>query len=147
MSATVIKNLSPEDIPAVLALERASFAHPWTDSMVEAELKIRDSVNIGAFDKKRLAGYIAVRIIGEDAEVMRLAVLPDSRRAGIGRKLVDEAVGRLRASGVKRVFLELREGNKAAMGLYESAGFKLDGRRKGYYADGGDASLMSLVLN
>ena len=71
--------------------------------------------------------------IGDEAELLNLAVSRQSRRRGIGATLVEHAVREAEARGARAVFLEVRESNVAARALYASAGFDQVGRRKGYY--------------
>ena len=57
-----------------------------------------------------------------------------ARGQGLGRRLVDDAATVAKGRGAARIFLEVRDGNDAAIGLYRSAGFLVVGRRPGYYA-------------
>ena len=70
-----------------------------------------------------------------------------ARRQGIGRALLQGALEYARARGVVRIFLEVAEGNAAALGLYAAFGFVSMGRRRGYYPDGGDALTMGLAIS
>lgn len=80
----------------------------------------------------RAVGFLAWRKTGEgEAEILNLAVAPEYRRQGIGRRLVEEAVAR--TGGVW--YLEVRESNRAARNLYSRLGFLEAGIRRNYYAD------------
>lgn len=57
-----------------------------------------------------------------------LAVLPESRGRGIGRKLLEATHRRAVELGCCKVTLEVREDNHRAQGLYRSAGY---GKRNG----------------
>lgn len=75
-----------------------------------------------------LAGFAVLRGLGEgEWELLNLAVAGEWRRRGVGRELVE-------ALPAGRVFLEVRESNAGARGLYESSGFRVVGKRRGYYA-------------
>lgn len=78
-------------------------------------------------------GYVILRWVAGEAEVLRIAVLPRSRRQGIARGLLLEAIQRAAHGGVGEVFLEVRGSNTAATGFYASMGFENAGTRKGYY--------------
>lgn len=71
------------------------------------------------------------------------------RRRGIGKRLLEEAVGWARASGVVKIELHVFPWNEPALALYEAFGFEREGHRKGQYArDGGyiDAILMAYAV-
>lgn len=88
-------------------------------------------------------GWIACHRVAEEAEILRLGVLPAMRRQGWGQRLLEYALDRLAESAVGTVFLEVRGGNSAALALYGRAGFREIGRRRGYYRDPAeDAVLM-----
>lgn len=80
------------------------------------------------------AGFLLGRAVAGEAEVLTLAVAPEARRRGLGRKLMARFVYQARARAAVRAFLEVSAENPGAIALYESAGFAAAGRRKGYYA-------------
>jgi ribosomal-protein-alanine N-acetyltransferase len=77
-------------------------------------------------------GMVAARAAGGEAELLNLAILPDQRRRGWGRRLLDGAIAEVRTAGADSIFLEVRASNSAALALYASAGFVAAGRRPGY---------------
>ena len=93
-------------------------------------------------------GFVLIRVVVDEAEVLTLAVRPRARRRGLGAALTRAAAATAGSMGAERLFLEVAEDNVAARGLYEGLGFATIGRRPGYYAapDGGrvDAIMMSL---
>ena len=92
------------------------------------------------------AGLLLGRAVAGEAELLTVAVLPEARRRGLGRKLVARFLYQARLRGAKRAFLEVSAENPAAIALYESAGFILAGRRKGYYQVPGGAPIDAIVL-
>ncbi|MEZ5796091.1 MAG: GNAT family N-acetyltransferase [Paracoccaceae bacterium] len=92
------------------------------------------------------AGFLLGRAVAGEAELLTLAVAPESRRLGLGRKLVARFLYQARLRGAMRAFLEVSAENPAAIALYESAGFALAGRRRGYYAPTGAGRIDALVL-
>jgi ribosomal-protein-alanine acetyltransferase len=83
----------------------------------------------------RIAGFLFARIVADEAEILNLAVAPEIRRRGVGAKLLHAAMEFAREGGAKRLFLEVRESNAAAIAFYKRAGFGESGRRKSYYRD------------
>lgn len=104
----------------------------------------------GVFALDSADGFILMRAVADEAEILTLAVRPAARRAGLGARLVGEGVLAAAARGAARFFLEVAEDNAAARALYEKAGFAEAGRRPGYYAGAGgrrrDALLLALNL-
>jgi ribosomal-protein-alanine N-acetyltransferase len=91
-------------------------------------------------------GMLLGRSAADEAEVLTLAVAPEARRRGIGAALLARAAGEARRRGARSLFLEVSETNAPARLLYGAAGFAEIGRRRRYYADGGDALVMKLTL-
>ena len=91
-------------------------------------------------------GFILARVAADEAEVLTLAVAPQSRRRGIGRALVAEAMVRGAARGAGAMFLEVARSNAAALALYGAAGFEPVGERRRYYPNGEDAMVLRRTL-
>ena len=79
---------------------------------------------------ERILGYCNLRVLAGEGEVQRIAVHPDSRRYGVGRKMMDAMVEYAVREGACAMSLEVREGNTAARNLYESYGFIPEAVRK-----------------
>jgi len=136
------------DLQALLALERAAFPDPWEPEQLAEELGRQGHFLDLALDpSERLLGYSLTVALGDEMELLRIAVTPSLRRSGLGRTLLRAALARCPSLGVERVFLEVRADNEAAIGLYESLGFTRAGRRRRYYAlDGCDALILVLAV-
>ena len=78
------------------------------------------------------AGFFLSRYGYQEEELLLLAVEPDCRGRGLGRKLLNLFEAEARARGARRLLLEMRRGNPAGQ-LYETVGFKVVGDRKNYY--------------
>jgi [ribosomal protein S18]-alanine N-acetyltransferase len=84
-------------------------------------------------------GFLIARKAAGEAELLTLAVAPNCRRSGLGKVLLKSAMATLAESGAKQLFLEVEEGNEAALQLYRSLGAVPVGRRARYYEHGADA--------
>ncbi len=115
------------------ALERDCFSLPWSREALANELKREDAPYVICFQGKTLLGYIGCRIAIDEGEITNVAVSPQARRRGVGRRMLDQAMLLLKNRGVRQVFLEVRESNLPAQRLYEQAGFVPVGRRRHYY--------------
>ena len=94
-----------------------------------------------------VAGFVLIAVVAGEAEIESIAVSPNFQRQGVGKGLLTAAIDGLRAKGVEKVHLELRESNQRALRLYRRHGFEEVGRRAGYYAEPTeDAILLSLKL-
>ena len=95
-------------------------------------------------------GLLLLRFAADEGEILNLVVVPEARRQGLARALMDEGIALARELGKKRLFLEVATDNAAALALYRSTSFKEIGRRKAYYRrpDGTrvDAVLMAREL-
>jgi ribosomal-protein-alanine N-acetyltransferase len=148
-----IRRAVPADIPAMIALDRESpTAAHWTENQYRDLLESGRialcacaSLNPGAASlspestSQTLLGFIVARPIPPEWELENIVVAPTSRRAGLGRQLLNaflvEARETANEANSGAVFLEVRESNQAARSFYESAGFKQTGRRKSYYTE------------
>ena len=129
---------------ALAVLHAEAFDTPWDAASLSALL---DSP--GVFAVEQPDGFILIRVVADEAEILTLAVRPAARRSGLGGRLVEAAVIRAAALGAERMFLEVAEDTVAARALYARAGFVEAGRRRGYYArsDGSREDALILALN
>lgn len=79
------------------------------------------------------AGLLLGRAVAGEAELLTIAVAPEARRRGLGRKLIARFLYQAQLRAAERAFLEVAADNSAAIALYESAGFARAGVRRGYY--------------
>ncbi|WJY21936.1 ribosomal protein S18-alanine N-acetyltransferase [Fontisubflavum oceani] len=107
---------------------------PWTEAEFEALLA---SPSAHLFHHE--SGFLLLRLLPPDAEILTLAVAPEARRQGVGRHLVTEAMRFAQDAEASRMFLEVAASNAAARSLYERTGFVETGQRPDYYTlpDGG----------
>ena len=123
----------------ILALQRQSpTSAQWT------ETQYRDFASPAGPQRLMLAaesatsgllGLLVAHHIGAEWELENIIVAPNSRRAGIGRRLLSALIERAKQSQSETVFLEVRESNVAARALYVKCGFRQTGRRKSYYSN------------
>jgi ribosomal-protein-alanine N-acetyltransferase len=136
------------DLPAVLAIERASYPTPWTEDNFRHEIEANPHAwNLVVDGAHGIAGYACCYLVAGELQINDIAVHPEARRRGLGGWLLDEILERAARRGARRATLEVRPSNAAARALYASRGFAVSGRRSGYYADSGeDAILMDRSL-
>lgn len=142
-----LRPMTVSDLPRVAELERELFGvGAWSLGMLQEELSAPGRTYVAAEVAGRVVGYAGLAA-GADAEVMTIGVEPARRRRGIGAALLESLVRAAREARCGRVFLEVRTDADGARRLYERAGFRPVGIRKGYYqAEGADALVMRLDL-
>lgn len=133
------------------AIEAASFSHPWTLAQFQAELAQPHSRTLAAMlefpTAVVVAGYLVFWLLPEELHILNLAVAPQWRRRGIGRRLLAAALDCGRRAKAQTAWLEVRPSNQPALALYHSFGFRQVMIRKGYYSDSGeDALILRLTL-
>ncbi|MDB5421070.1 MAG: rimI [Brevundimonas sp.] len=139
----VIRVAELSDAGFLAALHGPSFHSPW-DEAAFADLLGQ----AGVFALATQDGFILCRVILDEAEILTLAVRPEVRGRGVGRRLTAAAADMARVAGAERLFLEVAEDNTAARALYGRAGFVQTGRRKAYYETAqGRVDALILVLN
>lgn len=149
MTAT-LRDLHWTDIDDVAALESELFPDDaWTPASLWAELAARPrrSYVVAQEPDGRLAGYGGVDLGGEVADIMTMAVAPAAQGQGLGRRLLEELVGRAAADHAAYLMLEVRADNEPARKLYGARGFETLTIRRRYYQPGDvDAHVMRLSL-
>lgn len=122
------------DVSGVSRVENSSFADPWSEADFKSVMSAPQAIFLVAADSEdRIAGYVLVMTVLEEAEVLNIAVDPASRGASLGGRLLDAGIAEARNRGAHEIFLEVRESNEAALALYRSRGFEAIARRNKYY--------------
>lgn len=136
--------MTPEDAARLAAIHAEAFDAGWS---AETIARLVDQVGVIALSED--AGFILIRVVADEAEILTLAVRPSARRCGVGARLVRQAADRARDDGAVRLFLEVAEDNTAARALYAACGYETVGRRPGYYVrpDGSNEAALILALN
>lgn len=126
-------------------LHATAFDAPWTAAAFAALLE-----QSGVMLIERECGFILIRVVADEAEILTLAVRPEARRAGLGLILVKAAAEAAADTGATILFLEVAADNAPARALYARSGFTQVGKRPRYYARPAaaavDALLLSLIL-
>lgn len=135
--------MTPGDVPAVAAVERASYPFPWSEGIFRDCLRVGYLCRVADLDGEIVA-YGVVAMGAGEAHILNLCVRGDLRGRNIGRQMLMLLIERSRQAGMEAVLLEVRPSNPHAIALYQSVGFGQVGLRKGYYqaADGREDALV-----
>jgi ribosomal-protein-alanine N-acetyltransferase len=142
--------MEPADLAYVAALEAQIHLAPWTLGNFRDALSAGYSAQVGEREGRVVVFGVMMLAPGE-AQLLNLSVVPDARRQGLGRALLERFCDDAVRCGAEQMFLEVRVSNAPAIALYESAGFTRVARRAAYYPAAGttapeDALVMRLTL-
>ncbi len=132
---------SPFVAAALAALHAASFDDAWSADWIGKLMS-----QPGTFAIRAEGGFVLARSVGDESEVLTLAVAPAARRRGIGSALILAAGRHAQEQGARTLFLEVSDANKPAKSLYFRLGFRVIARRKDYYQGGQGQREDALVL-
>ena len=128
--------MTPEDVPAVLAIEEEAFTTGWPPTAFERELLHNQMARyLVLLEGHSLVGFAGLWLMVDEAHVVTVAVAPAVRGRGYGRLLVHALIELARREGMGAATLEVRVSNEAARALYREYGFHEVGVRKRYYSD------------
>jgi ribosomal-protein-alanine N-acetyltransferase len=127
----------PSDIDAVFAIAQAAFTLPWPREELALELSRPYSALrvLRPSPEHRIAAFLNHWRLGDELQIMNVAVLPEHQRRGYARALMRDAEEAARQLRLGSIFLEVRRSNLAAIRLYEVHAYEIIGVRQRYYAD------------
>lgn len=151
MAVLEFRALQSGELAALSALEAGSSPWPWPQSHLAQSLESGHAC-IGCYQpgEPQALGYAVMQTILDESSLLNICIFDHWQGRGIGRALLQAMCQLAQEAGAVKVWLEVREGNQAARRLYETHGFRLEGRRRGYYpaAKGReDAILYTLELS
>ena len=125
--------MTVNDLDAVLAIERAAYAFPWTHG------NFVDSLAAGywtqlAFDADgSVAAYAVAMAVVDEMHLLNLTAAPALQGRGHAQAMLDRLQADSRALGLDTLWLEVRASNARARRLYRWRGFRDVGLRRDYY--------------
>ncbi|PKF31313.1 ribosomal-protein-alanine N-acetyltransferase [Acinetobacter proteolyticus] len=122
--------MQENDLERVTAIERLVQTHPWSrqqfqESLASYQCTVYEQAN-------QVVGFCILQPVLDEANLLLMAIDPSQQGKGLGYKLLDESIQQLKNNPIQ-IFLEVRESNTAAIGLYEKIGFHQIDLRKNYY--------------
>ena len=114
-----LRQMQPDDLPTVLAVERAAYPTPWSEGI------FRDCLRVGycclvAEDDDVLIGHAIMMVAAGECHVLNLCIHPERQGRGLGRRILRRMLALARRREADTAFLEVRASNTAAIALYES---------------------------
>ncbi|MBI5582692.1 MAG: ribosomal protein S18-alanine N-acetyltransferase [Deltaproteobacteria bacterium] len=144
-----LRRAQRSDLPEILDLERQSFSQPWTRALFQEELaKLPPTLYVyRSTPAGPLGGYLCFWTVAGELQLINIAVHPEQRGTGLGRRLMEFLLQEARRRQAEKIFLEVRPSNLPALRLYTRMGFQVLYRRPRYYEpEGEDALVMALTV-
>lgn len=153
----VIRRATHADLIPVIEINLKTLPEHYSDYFYEELLRECPEAFLVAESGGRTVGYVICKIehgfsnfkrLGfvKKAHLVSVAILPGSRRSGLGTALVEEAIRGVRLRSCHELYLEVRCSNVHAVTMYEKLGFSVRSRQGSYYRDGEDAFIMSIEI-
>jgi ribosomal-protein-alanine N-acetyltransferase len=130
------------DASTLARLHAGVFVDAWPEEafaslLSRPEVSVLLAARAGAMDAE---GFILLRTVAGEGEVLTFCVAKDAQRCGLGKTLLADACEAVQAKGASEFFLEVGEDNAPARALYQKSGFASVGRRAAYYRHGPEAA-------
>lgn len=126
-------DIQKEDASQLSDLDNICFSVPWSLRQFQNEAKNPMAHYVIAKIDGVIVGYAGYWKVIDEGQITNVAVLPQYRRKGIARTIIKKLINDAKEDGIKKLSLEVRCSNEAAISLYGSFGFIKVGDRKNYY--------------
>lgn len=152
-----LRPFKPNDLGMVISINRVCLPENYSTYFFMDLHKRFPATFVVAEHEHNVVGYIMCRIetgfsslgifsISKKGHVVSVAVLPEYQSKGVGTSLLKDAMKNMRLYKAKECYLEVRTSNVRAVNMYKKMGFQVARTKRGYYADGEDAYVMSKKL-
>lgn len=124
--------MDKEDLGVILQIERSSNPFPWTlknfTDCIEKEYYCLVQEH-----EKKVSGFAILSIALDETHLLNIGIVESMRRRGFGKEVLNQAIHASKEMGSRKMLLEVRPSNFAAINLYLNEGFKKLSIRKDYY--------------
>ena len=135
MRGMTIVPMEERHLDDLARLERLCFSRPWSRQALKEELTNPAACFLVGEEAGEVLGYAGMHCAAGECYVDNVAVFPEARRQGVGRKLMEALLQAAAAWGGEFLSLEVRPSNLEALALYRGLGFREVGRRRRFYDD------------
>ncbi len=141
-----VRPMQPDDVPSIIHIERQSFASSWQPEAFYRELSNPTARYLVAESPAgEVVGFIGMWVVIDESHITTLAVQPEWRQRGIGRRLLAGLLLEGVRLGARRVTLEVRTSNTEAIALYRKFGFHQVAVIARYYHDTNEDALVMVL--
>ncbi len=140
-----------DDVRRVHEIDLLSFTMPWPEKSYQFELKENPTTLalvaevIDLYGKPLVIGMTVVWTMVDEAHIATIAIHPDYRGHGFGKRLLAESLRQAIQRGARSATLEVRDHNLLAQQMYLNFSFKIAGRRLRYYKDNNEDAVIMTV--
>ena len=127
MAEPTIRPIREADVKQIHEIEKACFAMPWSEESILHDVK---------------ENVVARWLVLDEAHVCNVAVRPDCRGKGYGKRIFTALIDLAKANSMAMMTLEVRRSNTVAQNLYHACGMLDVGYRKRYYEDNKEDALI-----
>lgn len=118
----------------ISSLHSACFKEFWNEKSISEILNMAGVIGfIISTGNEKPEGFILLRAMADEAEIISIGVIPTARKKGLASALLKKSIESAAVRDATKIFIEVAENNKAAIAFYETFGFKIVGKRPGYY--------------
>lgn len=150
--------LQLEDLAQAFVIEEQAHQVPWSFATLQTCQGVnylnlalwkngKFSQNSEGIYRREMLGFAICQQVADEATLFNLAINPAHQGQGLGKILLENLIAQLKGNGLQTLWLEVRVSNTPAIGLYEKLGFKLQGKRKNYYATNTNQRENALVMS
>jgi ribosomal-protein-alanine N-acetyltransferase len=136
----------PSDAPDLAALHAQALPSGWPAADFEASCANANRIVLKAEDSASLLGFAVVQFAADEAEILSVAVAKEAQRCGIGSAILAACIAECEQKTIAHIYLDVAEGNAAALGLYGKFGFGVLARRPNYYQAGRSVPETALIM-
>lgn len=129
----ILRDMTEDDLESVLRIEREVHAYPWTLGNFSDALRSKYICKVYESETDGMLGYAVLMPAVDEAELLDIAIDAKHQRKGFGGKMLEELAALVRRANKRRMVLEVRASNEAAISLYRKSGFTDIGLRRDYY--------------
>ena len=144
MAEPFVRPIREEDVKGIHEIETLCFPMPWSEASILHDVKENPVARWLVLEdgQGRVLAYAGMWFVLDEAHVCNVAVHPDYRRLGYGRRVFEALIALARENSMALMELEVRRSNLTAQNLYHSCGFIDVGYRKRYYEDNHEDALL-----
>lgn len=129
----ILRRMELDDIEKVADIEASNFSLPWSQKSFADALLNENTLYVVAVEDDQIIGYAGAWCVFGEAEITNVCVDESARKRGVGTEIMKYLIEMGRERECDVFFLEVRESNEKAIGLYEKLGFIRIGIRKNFY--------------
>jgi ribosomal-protein-alanine N-acetyltransferase len=136
----------PSDAPDLAALHAQALPPGWSAPDFEASCANASRIVLKAVEGAGLLGFAVVQFAADEAEILSIAVAKEAQLRGIGSAILAACIAECEQKTIAHIYLDVAEGNAAALGLYGKFGFGVLARRPNYYQSGRSVPETALIM-